>query len=212
MYASEHCVFVGPGRLPDELRRVLLVRQGAPQPDLAVNTPRLLSFFDTAVEAERMAGQLQRLRLRALMAGPEQPPAEDAWLAAVALEGRSGAWEVTTSAGGTLGFELEALSTISVVEWRPEGGADRAVLVRAPDLEQPLFLHALRLGSRGGAFEGLKRLHELLDACEDQPAVRALVRRRRLTPRDVGAPTLTGDLLPLALAVVDAVDGPRHLP
>jgi hypothetical protein len=212
MYASEHCVFVGPGRLPEELRKVLLVRQGAPQPDLTINAPRLLALFETAVEAERMAGQLQRLRLRTLLAGPEQPPAEDAWLSASALAGEGARWTASLDGGEERALDLGAFTSLAVVEWRPAGGADRAVLVRTPALERPLLLRARTLGGRGSAFEGLRRLNELLDACEDDPATRALLRRRRLGPADVGAPTLTGDLLPLALAVVDAVDGPRHVP
>jgi hypothetical protein len=212
MYASQHCVFVGPGRVPEELRTVLLVRQGAPQPDLAIHVPRLLSFFDTAVDAERIAGQLQRLRLKTLMAGPEQPPAEDAWLLATSLEGEGDRWVVGLGAGGDRALDLETLSSLAVVEWRPPGTADRAVLVRAPGLERPLFLHARRLATPAAPFEGLRRLNALLDACEDHPGTRGLLRRRRLTPEELGAPTLSGDLLPLALAVVDAVDSPRHVP
>jgi hypothetical protein len=212
MYASQHCVFVGPGRLPDELRTILLVRQGAPQLDLVVNVPRLLSFFDSAVEAERMAGQLQRLRIKALLAGPEQPPAEDAWQKASGLSGAEGRWVVTLAGGPERVLELATISSLAVVEWRPLGAADRGVLVRAPLLDRPLFLHASTLGGDRGPFEGLRLLTELLDACEATPATRGLTRRRRLRPEELGAPTLTGDLLPLALAVVDAIDSPQHVP
>jgi hypothetical protein len=44
MFAQRHALFVGPGKLPDELRQVLAKRVHAIHPDIAIQVPRLLAI------------------------------------------------------------------------------------------------------------------------------------------------------------------------
>ena len=209
MFATRHAVFIGPGKLPDELRQVLLQRAGSPQPDIAIQTPRLLAFFDSAADAERIASQVQRLKLGVAIAGPEQPPAEDAWLQARALKKLDAGFRVTLHTGDELTLDPAAITAVTLVDWRPATGtADRAVLLTSRET-RPILARASRLDSVSShslPLEGIKRLNELLDAigAAGQPSVR--VRTRRVSEDDFGAGVLTGDLLPLAVATIDAVD------
>lgn len=208
MFASKHAVYIGPGRLPKELRDVLLRRAHSPQPDMVVNAPRLLALFDTAAEAERVASQVQRLKIGAMVAGPEQPPAEATWVNATGLEFFGDAWRVST-AGDTKTLHARDVASLAVVDWRPaDGGVDRGVLVRLRE-GQPVFLRASALSAvsqHSTPVEGLKRIHEFVDACalEGPPDLR--VRQRRLDPEALRGGELEGDLLPLAVAMIDAVD------
>ena len=213
MFASRHVVFAGPGRLPRELRDLLLKRQGAPQSDLAVQPSRLVSFFDSAAEAEKVAGQLQRLKIAAVVAGPEQLPAEAGWLLVEELELDADRVRVTTANQEHRDFTPADLKTLTVVDWRPEEGqADRAALLRLKDFHRPLYFRALRLRT-GAPHEGLRLLTALIDRCQAALPVEAVSRQRKLSPEAVGAPTLSGDLLPLGLAFVDALQPPSsHSP
>jgi hypothetical protein len=213
MFASRHVVFAGPGRLPRELRDLLLKRQGAPQSDLAVQPSRLVSFFDSATAAEKVAGQLQRLKIAAVVAGPEQLPAEAGWLLVEDLELDADRVRVTTANQERRDFTPADLKTLTVVDWRPEEGqADRAALIRLKDFHRPLYFRALKLRTRA-PHEGLRLLTALIDRCQGALPVEAVSRQRKLSPEAVGAPTLSGDLLPLGLAFVDAVQPPSsHAP
>ena len=199
MYAPRHTLFIGPGKLPDELRHLLARRVGAPQPDIAIQVPRLLAIFENASDAERIASQVQRLKIGVAVAGPEQPPAEVGWATATSFEFFDRTWRVATSTSDTQVFAPVDITAITLLDWRPdEGAADRAVLITLKEMK-PVMLRASVLDtvSRNSVpMEGIRRLNEFLDAA-------ALV----LTPE------LKGDLLPLVLAVVDAVDTtPGQLP
>lgn len=217
MYASRHAVFVGPGRLPQELREVLARRAGALQPDLAIQVPRLLATFDSAVEAERIAAQLQRLRIGAAVAGPEQPPPEAAWSVATSLERPGPEWQVPTTTGETRRLPLAQVERVTVVDWRTaEGPPDRAVLLTVRD-ERPVLLRASqvdRVSAHSVPAEGLRALTALLEAVALEARPAPTVRSRRLTEADFrAAGALTGDLLPLVVAVIDALDDrPGELP
>ncbi len=216
MHAARHAVFVGPGKLPGELRDVLHRRAGAPQPDIAIQVPRLLALFDTAAEAERLASQVQRLKLGALVAGPEQPPAEAAWAVARELEFIDGRWRVTSDQGEAQGFLPEAITAVTLVDWRPLAeAADRAVLLTLRDT-RPVLLRASRLdrvSRQSVPLEGMRRISEFLEAAALELATDLRVRSRRLNQADFQPETLTGDLLPLVVGMVDAVDThPGELP
>lgn len=214
MFATKHAVFIGPGRLPKELRDVLLKRAHAPQPDLVVNVPRMLAIFETAAEAERVASQVQRLKIGAMVAGPEQPPAASSWSLATSLEFFGDSWRYGTLAD-TKTLHAKDVASLAIVDWRvPNGPADRGVLVRLRDGALPIFLRASAItpvSQRSTPVEGLKRLHEFLDACALEGAPDLRVRQRKLTPNDLRDDELEGDLLPLAVAMVDAVDS-QHAP
>lgn len=216
MYAARHAVFVGPGKLPGELRDVLHRRAGAPQPDIAIQVPRLLALFDSAAEAERVASQLQRLKLGAMVAGPEQPPIETTWAVARSLEFFDGRWRATTEQAESVTIDPDAITAVTQVDWRPvDGPADRAVLLTVRD-GRPVLLRASRLdevSKQSVPLEGMRRLAEFLEAAALELAPELRVRTRRLSEADFQPELLTGDLLPLLVGMVDAVDThPGELP
>ena len=217
MFAPRHTLFIGPGKLPDELRLVLARRVGAPQPDIAIQVPRLLAIFDNASDAERIASQVQRLKIGVAVAGPEQPPAEVGWAIATSLDFFDRTWRAGTPTGDPQVFSPHDITAITLLDWRPdEGAADRAVLITLDDAK-PVMLRASLLDtvSRNSVpMEGIRRLNEFLDAAALVLTPEVRVRSRRLAEADFrGDGELTGDLLPLVLSVVDSVDShPGQLP
>ncbi len=209
MFSPKHAVFVGPGRLPQELRDVLLRREGQPQPDLNVQTPRLLAVFDSAADAERVASQVQRLRIGAMVVGPEQPPIDDAWFLASGFEEFGGTWRIASTSGDHRIIKPSDVVGLSIVDWRPEPGpVDRAVLVRVRDIDRPIYIRASAVEGPHGdqaPHDALRRLNQFIDACSLELAPDAKVRSRRLGPADLLG-GLEGDVLPLALAMVDQLD------
>jgi hypothetical protein len=205
MYASRHAVFVGSGRLPKELRDVLLKRQGAPQADLAMNHVRLLSLFDSAADAERISGQVQRLKIGSVVAGPEQPPADADWLKVpqLTVEER---FVTLPTLGRTLAFV--DVNRVSLVDWRMGERVDRAVLLTMGAQRFVVRASTVRVDQQlaSSSLAALRVLTSLVDGLVREGVE---LRSRRLTPEDFGAPELEGDLLPLALAVVDAIDQPQ---
>src|SRR5690349_23963130 len=130
MFAPRHTLFIGPGKLPDELRHVLAKRANAPQPDIAIQVPRLLAIFESATDAERIASQVQRLKIGVAVAGPEQPPSELGWAVATSFEFFDKSWRVGTANGETQVFSPHDITAITLLDWRPdEGAADRAALI-----------------------------------------------------------------------------------
>lgn len=210
MYAPRHLVFCGPGRLPAELRAVIAKRTGTPQSDLPVMAPRLLGVFESAAEAERVAAGLQRLKIGSLVAGPEQPAVQAGWTVARTLELFAARWRVTTVEGVTTVIEPEHLQAVTVVDWRPEDAAvDRAVLLRPRDGGRPIFVRASaiddvsQLATPG---RGLQLIGQLLDDCAGAMPQDARARQRKLTPAELESELLGIDLLPLAVAMVEALD------
>ncbi len=205
MYASRHAVFVGSGRLPKELRDVLLKRQGAPQADLALNHVRLLSLFDSAADAERVSGQVQRLKIGSVVAGPEQPPADTAWVPVPQLTVDE-RFATLPTLGRTLAFV--DVNRVTVVDWRAGERIDRAVLLTVGSQRFLVRASMLQVDRQlaGSNMAALRVLTSLVDGLVREGVE---LRARRLTPDDLGAPDLEGDLLPLALAVVDAIDQPQ---
>ena len=218
MYAARHAVFIGPGKLPDELRHVLVKRAQAPQPDIAIQVPRLLTTFDNAADAERIGSQVQRLKLGAVVAGPEQPPAELSWSLAKQCVFAFDTWRVTTTLEEQFNLNLPDVVAITVLDWRPdEGAADRAVLLTLRE-GKPVLLRASTLDTvsrHSLPIDGIRVLNEVLDAAANVLTPETRVRTRKLSEADFRGRSgeLTGDLLPLVLAVVDAVDSlPGELP
>ncbi len=209
MFAPRHAVFIGPGKLNDELRQVLARRAGALQPDVAIQVPRLLAIFESAAEAERIASQVQRLKLGVAVAGPEQPPAELGWSVAKHFGYFDKAWRVVTVTDEITHFQATDVTAISLLDWRPDEGApDRAALLTLRE-GKPVMLRASVLDevSRHSApMEGIRRINEFLDAAALVLTPETRVRSRRLNEADFRGGELTGDLLPLVLAVVDGVD------
>jgi hypothetical protein len=215
MYAPRHLVFAGQGRLTEELREVIAKRTGTPQPDLPLRVPRLLGAFDNAAEAERVAAGLQRLKIGSLVAGPEQPAVEAGWMLATGLELFAGRWQVSTSTGETLPLALDQLTAVTIVDWRPEDQpVDRAVLLKTGSASRPVLLRASAIDSVSPLAtpgQGLLRLGQLLDDCAIAMPSATRVRRRRLTPEEFELATLNDDALPLAVAVIDALDIQPHV-
>ena len=218
MFAPRHTLFIGPGKLPDELRHVLAKRANAPQPDVAIQVPRLLAIFENASDAERIASQVQRLKIGVAVAGPEQPPSELGWAVANSFEFFDNKWRVGTTTGESQLFATTDITAITVLDWRPdEGAADRAVLITIRDLK-PVMLRASILDTvsrHSVPMEGIRRINEFLDAAALVLTPEVRIRSRRLSEGDFrgGGLELTGDLLPLVLSVVDAVDTtPGQLP
>ena len=218
MFAPRHTLFIGPGKLPDELRHLLAKRTAAPQPDIAVELPRLLATFESAADAERIASQIQRLKIGVAVAGPEQPPAEVGWAIATSFEFFDKTWRVATQTGDSQIFAPADVTAITLLDWRPdEGAADRAVLLTVREA-RPVMLRASILDTvsrHSVPMEGIRRLNEFLDAAALVLTPEVRVRSRRLAEADFrGAGLeLNGDLLPLVLWVVDSVDTlPGQLP
>ncbi len=218
MFAPRHTLFIGPGKLPDELRLVLAKLAGAAQPEIAIQVPRLLAIFENASDAECIASQVQRLKIGTAVAGPEQPPAEVGWAIATSFEFFDKTWRVATANGETQVFSPNDVTAITLLDWRPdEGAADRAVLLTLRDA-RPVMLRASLLDTvsrQSLPMEGLRRLNEFLDAAALVLTPEVRIRSRRLIEGDFrgAALELTGDLLPLVLSVVDAVDThPGQLP
>lgn len=209
MFASRHAVFIGPGKLNDELRQVLARRVAAPQPDVAIQVPRLLATFDSAAEAERIASQVQRLKLGVAVAGPEQPPAELGWSVAKRFGFFDRSWRAVTTNEEVVHFQAGDVTAIALLDWRPDEGApDRAALLTLRE-GRPVMLRASLLDqvSRHSApLEGIRHINEFLDAAALVLTPETRVRSRRLNESDFRGEELTGDLLPLVLAVVDGVD------
>lgn len=218
MFAPRHTLFIGPGKLPDELRLVLARRVGSPQPDIAIQVPRLLAIFDNAADAERIANQVQRLKIGVAVAGPEQPPAEVGWAVASSFEFFDQTWRVATSTSDLQVFSPHDITALTLLDWRPdEGAADRALLITLRDA-RPVMLRASVLDTvsrHSVPMEGIRRLNEFLDAVALVLTPEVKIRSRRLAEADFRGEdkALTGDLLPLVLSVVDAVDThPGQLP
>lgn len=218
MFAPRHTLFVGPGKLSDELRQLLARRSGTPQPDAPGQTPRLLAIFENASDAERIASLVQRQKISVAVAGPEQPPAEMGWAIATSFEFFDRKWRVSTSTGEAQVFAPPDVLAITLLDWEPDEGAhDRAALLTLRDA-RPVMLRASVLDTvsrQSVPMEGLRQLNEFLDAAALALTPEVRVRSRRLTEADFRGSglELTGDLLPLVLAVVDAVDTqPGQLP
>jgi hypothetical protein len=216
VFAPRHLVFCGPGELPAELRaglpRVAAHRDPGPEP-----SPRLLGVFDRAADAERAAAALQAHRIDALVAGPEQPPAQEGWASARTLEPFAGRWRVATAEGVTAELQLQRLQAVTVIDWRPaDGVADRAVLLRPSGGERPTFIRASAIDEVSPLAtpgRGLERIAALLDDAARAAPRELRVRQRTLSPTALGVELPGTDLLPLAVAVVDALDvEPRALP
>lgn len=211
MFAVRHAVFVGPGKLPDELRQVLSKRVSAPQPDIAIQVPRLLAIFESAADAERVASQVQRLKLGVAVSGPEQPPAELSWAVARNVSTTDPRWKLEATTGETMEFAPTDVTAVTVLDWRPqEGAADRAALFTLRE-QKPVMLRASLLDSvsrHSVPIDGLRRINDVLDAVALVLPPETKVRSRKLEEKDFRGPggELTGDLLPLVLSVVDAVD------
>ena len=209
MFASRHAVFIGPGKLNDELRGVLAKRAGALHSDVAIQVPRLLATFDSAADAERIASQVQRLKLGVAVGGPEQPPAELSWSVGRRFEATDRGWRLETQGNEVIRFQSDDVTAVTLLEWRPqEGAADRAVLVTLRE-QRPVMLRASLLDEvsrQTVPLEGLKRINEFLEAVSLVLTQDARIRSRKLSEEDFRGGELTGDLLPLVLAVVDAVD------
>jgi hypothetical protein len=217
MYAPRHLVFAGPGHVPAELRAVVAKATGTPQVDLLVKAPRLLGIFESATEAERVAAGLQRLKIGALVAGPEQPSVDEGWTCARSLELFGDRWQVTRPDGGITSLDLTQLQAITVVDWRPvDRAVDRAVLLRPRDGSRPVLVRASTLevvSPQSAPARGLRLIGQLLDDCGAATAIDTRVRQRKLTPADLAEESLGIDLLPLAVAVVEQLDlQPHELP
>jgi len=181
--------------------------------DHGSHAPRLLSVVESAVEAEHLANELLRLKLGAQVAGPEQPPAEDSWDQALHLGADGRLWWVALAHGGSWRFPLTAIDELTSVDWSAPGFSERGVLLRAKALDRSVFLRAAEHPPTGGSHLDLTLLLAFLEACGLDLPPEARVRHQRLVARNFGAPTLEGDLLPLALGVVDALDDrPGELP
>lgn len=218
MFAPRHTLFIGPGKLSDELRHVLAKRAGAPPPDVAIQVPRLLAIFGNAADAERIASQVQRLKIGVAVAGPEQPPSEVGWGIATSFEFFDKTWRVGTSIGDMQVFSPSDVTAITLLDWRPDEGApDRAALLTLRDA-RPVMLRASVLDTvsrQSVPMEGIRRINEFLDAAALVLTPEVRIRSRRLAEADFRGEglELTGDLLPLVLSVVDAVDThPGQLP
>ena len=212
MYASKHVVFVGPGELPARLEG--LSPGGASTPPVEPGAPRLLSFFESAADAERMAIRLLRHKLGVVVAGPEQPPADASWDQAKVVEHHGGFWHVTLAHRARQRLDLAAITELISIDWRafPEH-ADKALLFRSSEHERPVFLRACVLVTGLGARLPRGPLDAFLEACGQHLRQEARIRHRRLTASAFGAPTLLGDLLPLAMGVIDSIDThPGELP
>ncbi|MEW5737493.1 MAG: hypothetical protein AB1938_01130 [Myxococcota bacterium] len=210
MYAPRHLVFAGPGKLPEELRRVVAKRTGTPQSDLPNPAPRLLGIFENASEAERVAAGLQRMKIGAMVAGPEQPPVEKAWALASSLDLFADRWRAMTPEGVVTPLDPAQLAAITIVDWRPaDRAADRAVLLRFRDGSRPVLLRASAIDTVSPQALPGKALHtigQFLDACATTMPPDTRVRQRRLSPEDLEEATLGIDLLPLAVAMVELLD------
>lgn len=214
MYASQHVIFVGPGRLPTALEELFVERQGAHRHEHGTHAPRLLSFAESAAEAEHLANELLRQKITVLLAGPEQPPAEDSWDQALRLEASDGTWSVTLAHDAHWRFTLAAIDELTSIDWREDSElTQHGVLLRAKTLDCPVFLRAADHELASGSRITLARLETFLHACGRELRREARIRHQRLHASAFGAPTLTGDLLPLAVGVVDAIDTrPGELP
>ena len=202
MYASRHALFVGPGSIPPgleaSLRPIEMVR---PAPGLG---PRLVGVFDSATTLEHAAELFAVHHVASLAAGPEQPPVEDIWYQPVVLEPRKGRWWVHLPSKEPWRLNWSAVTGLTSVDWRLLGSSElaaRALLVQTTTLDRSLFI---RSGADDPDAFGL--LAEFLEACGQRIRPDARIRSRRVSPEVLGAPILQGDLLPLAVAVVDALD------
>jgi hypothetical protein len=210
MYAPRHLVFAGPGQLPEEVRKLVSQRSRTPQSDLPHPAPRLLGIFESAAEAERVAAGLQRVKIGAMVAGPEQPPVEEGWTVARALELFAGRFRALTPSGVVSPLDPAQLAGVTIVDWRPEDrAADRAVLLRFRDGRWPMLLRASALDDvspQALPGKGLQAIGQFLDACAAEMPQDTRVRQRRLTPDDLEEARLGIDALPLAVAMVDLLD------
>lgn len=211
MYASKHALFAEPGLIPQGLDTAQLSSSGARWPRRSAQGPRLWSSFETAAEAERAAAELLVHRVEVVVAGPEQPPVENGWHRVHGLASSGAGFSVTLEGGTTWQLVPSAVDQLSSVDWRDlDGLADLGVLLRVPELDRPVFFRARRLGTSAAGHDPLRRL---LEACGRRLRRDARIRHQRLTEEAFGGLALTGDLLPLAVGVVDAIDSrPGELP
>jgi hypothetical protein len=204
MYASKHALFVGPGHVPQELDAAQLFPAGGIGTRRSVQAPRLWSSFESAAEAERAAAWLLSRRIESVVAGPEQPPVEDSWHQTRRLTSLGEDFSLTLEGGAAWPLLLGTVAELSSVVWRGiDGSSDLGVLLRVAKLDRPVFLRSRTLGPLGA----------LLEACGRRLRRDARIRHEHLTEASFGDLTLTGDLLPLAVGVVDAIDTrPGELP
>ncbi len=199
MFASRHVVFVGPGALFHAAPEGPGVRRLEAK-DL--HTPRAEFACDSAADAERLATALHDGQRATLVAGPEQPPVEANWRVVVGLEALGSRWLATDANGQRFELELASARAVSLVDWRDaEHKLDRAALLHLDAHDRPIFVRATALGA-----DGNKVLAELLDAFAGFLPPAGRVRSRTLGPEPLRRAGLSGDLLPLMLLVVDALD------
>jgi hypothetical protein len=207
MFSSRHAVFVGPGVFPPEVREALS-RRGVVFEETDV--PRLLAAFESASDAERLAGDLQRAQVSTVVIGPEQPPIEDSWFVATSLDEFNGQWKAVNAAGELKVLSLREVTGVSIVDWKPTTGLlDRALLVHLPE-SRSVFVRATTIDEVSAGqtpHEALRRMNLFVDAASLEMPPTARLRSRTMAPEPLQARGLEGDLLPLALAIVDQVDG-----
>ena len=220
MHSKRHAVFVSAGKLPEELRHVLLKRHGQPQTDMVVRAPRLLATFDSAADAERVSGQLQRQGFKTLMTGPEQPPAREGWLVVRSITRKNDGWLLTTNTHDLI-LTADRVETMSSLSWRPEkGSATRAVLLELKDPTEFLFFDGANLAPpqlAGPNLEGLKRLSEFLEQLGAASPKGFRTHSRQFTSTQLFDDDLDDDALEQALLIVHRLDtvqaptpGPLH--
>ncbi len=218
MFASKHGVFVGPGKLPDEVWQQSAHRTEANRTDPGSLAPRLLGLFETAAEAERIASQIQSFKLGVAVVGPEQPPSEGGWVIATSCTFLNGTWRIDTASRETHLINPVDISAVTLLDWRPEHGAvDRAALVTLRE-GRPVVLRASGLDTVSAhAFphEGMKHLNDFLDTASTIVSPQVRIRSRQVSEGEVRGTQseLHGDLFTLMLAVIDRVDTtPGQLP
>jgi hypothetical protein len=165
--------------------------------------PRFDRSFDSAVEAEKHAENLSSQRIPNLVVGPEQP--QQRWHRVKHIDFEVDSFSLQIEGAPSREIQKTELVSAAILDFEDADRGTRALLLTTSDSAKFEFLS----NTIPRAF-----VDDVIDRCIKQGA---LIRHRRLNEAVLQMQKFSGETIPLALGIVDAIDcqstnlmGPLH--